>query len=175
MANPRPPQRPVKRDLIDFDVFSPLTVGRMLRGTDMLRELMRDHRSREKNGHDPRCRGPTRAAPHRHQVLPRRDRDVSAGTARLAGGRGPARERDRSVRRHSPSRPNAVFSEEWIDLAGQMMPQARFEQLCDADRVGADRFGRQVASRHSSRFMTSMPKTNGRGLSGLIKSTLTRM
>ena len=125
---------PVKRDIIDFDVFSPLTVGRMLRGTDLLREL---------------CETTDRAksivtiggAEIRRVLLRKGIRFYEAGIEMYL--------QERLVRRIEQARQHgvedatalrvddqAVWSEEWVDLAGQMMPEARFDTLCDQIESG---------------------------------------
>jgi hypothetical protein len=126
---------PVKRDLINFDVFSPLTVGRMLRGTDMLRELMEttDRSKKMVTIHGAEVRRVllrTGIKYYRGGIeMYLRERLVSCVEKARQEGRG-------DLAGVLAVAPDAIFSEEWIDLAGQMMPQARFETLCDSIESG---------------------------------------
>ncbi|MGI9455160.1 MAG: DUF4954 family protein [Aeoliella sp.] len=119
---------PVKRDLIDFDVFSPLTVGRMLRGSKTLREL-NDATDRSKpfvtiNGADVR-----------RVLLNKGIRFYRAGIEMYLQERLLSRVEKLGIESLRVEK-DAIFSEEWIDLAGQLMPTARFEKLCDAIESG---------------------------------------
>lgn len=122
---------PVKRDLINFDVFSPLTVGRMLRGTDKLRELMEttDRSKKTVTIHGAEVRRVllrTGVKYYRGGIeMYLRERLVS----RVEKGNG-------DLANALAIAPDAVFSEEWVDLAGQMMPLSRFEALCDSIESG---------------------------------------
>ena len=125
---------PHKRDIIDFDVFSPLTVGRMLRGTDVLNQLA-ETTDRAKsyvtiNG-----------AEVRRALLKKGVRFYKAGIEmylqeRLLRRIEQAREQGTADSDALKPEGDAVFSEEWVDLAGQMMPEARFNALCDRIESG---------------------------------------
>lgn len=121
---------PHRRDLIDFDIFSPLTVGRMLRGSAQLKERM--------DATDRGVKFVTIGGAEVRRVLLRtgikyyragiemylQERLVSrVELARQAGNQNLAS----SLAVDS----QAVFSEEWIDVAGQLMAQARFDALCE--------------------------------------------
>ena len=120
----------VKRDIIDFDVFSPLTVGRMLRGTATLKAFME---STERSVKFVSIEG----ADVRRVLLRTGVKNYKAGIEMYL--------LEKLVTRYEKAKESgndnlatafavnseAVFSEEWIDLAGQMMPQSVFEKLCD--------------------------------------------
>ncbi len=116
----------VKRDIIDFDVFSPLTVGRMLRGTEKLREA-------SESTDTAKSIVTLDGAEVRRVLLRKGIRFYKAGIEMYLQER--LLSRFEATGAKDPSRrlvveDAAVFSEEWIDLAGQMMPQSRFERLC---------------------------------------------
>ncbi len=125
---------PVKRDFIDFDVFSPLTVGRMLRGTDILREA--SETADKAKSHV------TIGGAEIPRVLLRKGiRFYKAGIEMYLQER--LVHRIEQARKHGMEettalRPveQAVLSEEWIDVAGQMMPEARFDAICERVESG---------------------------------------
>jgi hypothetical protein len=126
---------PVLRDVLCFDVFSPLTIGRMQRGAALLSQLQE---STDKNVTSVNINGAEvkrvllrmgakryTAAVERYvleQVFHRLEKKIAAGTKRLkdamaADGR-------------------AVFSQDWVDVGGQLMPQGRLDALCRAISSG---------------------------------------
>ncbi|MBN1854159.1 MAG: DUF4954 family protein [Pirellulales bacterium] len=126
---------PVRRDIIDFDVFSPLTVGRMLRGSEILRNLMEttDRSKQFVMIHGAEVR----------RVLLRTGIKYYRGgiemylQERLVSRIEIARRNGMNdLAKSLAIAPDAVFSEEWIDLAGQMMPQSRFDLLADRIESG---------------------------------------
>ncbi len=121
-----------KRDIIDFDVLSPLTVGRMLQGKIILEELSKTT-DRSKSVIT------IKGAEVRRVLLRKGARFYKAGiemylqerlVSRLEAGEGTNEHESLSVAE------SAVLSEEWVDLSGQMMPLKRFEQLCDQIESG---------------------------------------
>jgi hypothetical protein len=125
----------LKRDRISFDVFSPYTVGRMMRGSARLKELQ-DSINREietvtvsgaevqrvllRSG-----RKFYRSGIHMYlldKVVDHIDQALQAGAETL------------SQALASPT--DAAFSEVWIDLGGQLMPRARLDALCAAIESG---------------------------------------
>lgn len=118
----------VKRDRISFDVFSPLTVGRMIAGSDRLKELM-DNTDKSVDtvtisGAQVKrvlLRGGIkhyRLGIHSYlleKVVSRIERAIEQG----GGGLGKA----------LAASPGAVYSEKWVDIGGQMMPVRRLEDL----------------------------------------------
>ncbi len=123
---------PQLRDIIDFDVLSPLTVGRMLRGLQKLRESSEStDRSKAVVTID--------GAEVRRVLLRKGMKFYEAGIEMYL--------QERLVDRIEKARgqngasldvcKDAVFSEEWIDVAGQMMPWGRFETLCERVESGA--------------------------------------
>jgi len=124
-----------RRDLIDFDVFSPLTVGRMLRGTAHLQELMKTT--------DRSVKTVTIEGTEVRRVLLRTGiKYYRAGIEmylleRLVSQIEQAREAgNQDLASSLAVSGQAVLSEEWVDLAGQMMPQKRFETLCERIETG---------------------------------------
>jgi len=127
---------PVRRDLIDFDVFSPLTVGRMLRGTARLQELLKTT--------DRSVKVVTIEGAEVRRVLLRTGiKYYKAGIEMYLQERLVSRvEGARHVENQHPPYGSlavdsqAVFSELWIDLAGQLMPEKRFDTLCKQTETG---------------------------------------
>ncbi len=126
---------PNRRDLIDFDVFSPLTVGRMLRGTARLKELMKTT--------DRSVKVVTIEGAEVRRVLLRTGvKYYRAGIEMYLLERLISRvERAREAGNQNLANclsvdSQAIFSGEWIDLAGQLMPQDRFETLCARIETG---------------------------------------
>jgi Domain of unknown function (DUF4954)/Domain of unknown function (DUF6819) len=136
----------VKRDRISFDVFSPLTVGRMIAGSDRLQELQ-DNTDKSVDtvtisGAQVKrvlLRGGLkhyRSGIHTYlleKVVSRIERAVGEG----GGGLGEA----------MAASPDAVYSEQWVDIGGQMMPRQRLEDLYAAVESGriADLAGFEAA------------------------------
>jgi hypothetical protein len=127
---------PHRRDLIDFDVFSPLTVGRMLRGTARLQELM--------DTTDRSVKVVTIEGAEVRRVLLRTGiKYYKAGIEMYLQERLVSRvERAHRVGNHHQAigsltvDSQAVFSDQWIDLAGQLMPETRFDTLCEQIETG---------------------------------------
>ncbi|MBC8873703.1 MAG: DUF4954 family protein [Planctomycetes bacterium] len=126
----------VLRDRISFDVFSPLTVGRMMTGNARMKQLQEDtDRAVEIvniNGADVKrvllrtCQKFYRSAIHMYlldKVLSRIERAVERGERSLSAAFAPS--------------PDAVFSDAWVDIGGQMMPRKCLDDLCEAIESGA--------------------------------------
>ena len=119
----------VRRDLIHFPVFNPLTVGRMLNGSAKLSRLHDETPRTTKivtvDGVEVR-RVLLRTGIKYYQAgieMYLLERLVSRiEFARAAG--------ENDLRRTLAVDDAAVFSEQWLDLAGQLMPHTRFDQLC---------------------------------------------
>ncbi len=125
---------PVKRDVISFDVFSPYTVGRMIRGMQILKEYQ-DKTDRKVDAvavHGAEVKRVflrTGQKYYRRGVLMYLAEKVVARLER-------AFDRGQPVAESLKSSPDAIFSEEWVDLGGQLMPQARLESLTSAVETG---------------------------------------
>jgi hypothetical protein len=126
---------PHRRDRIDFDVFSPFTVGRMLRGTARLKGLM--------DTTDRSVKVVTMEGAEVRRVLLRTGiKYYRAGIEmylleRLVSRVERARETENQNLASSLAVPKqAVFSADWIDLAGQLMPWERFDTLCEQIESG---------------------------------------
>lgn len=126
---------PDRRDLIHFQVFSPLTVGRMLHGHERLKKLMESTPKAVKNvtieGAEVR-RVLLRTGVKHYQTgiemylqerliarieQARRDGQTDLGAALVVSG-------------------EAVLSDEWVDVAGMLTPLARWERLLDRLEAG---------------------------------------
>ena len=119
------------RDVLCFDVFNPLTVGRMARGADALAKLQesvdRSVASVNVGGADIK-RVLLRMGAKRYggaverylleQIFNRLERKLPDGEARLSEVFAPDSK--------------AVYSFEWLDIAGQLMPCGRSDKLCQA-------------------------------------------
>ncbi|MGI9429614.1 MAG: DUF4954 family protein, partial [Bythopirellula sp.] len=128
-------QGSVQRDLIHFPVFNPLTVGRMLQGSAKLTKLHEETPRSTKvvtiDGAEVR-RVLLRTGVKYYRAgieMYLLERIVSrVEQARAAG--------ENDLNRALAVDDAAILSEQWIDLAGQLMPGARFDQLCRALAAG---------------------------------------
>ncbi len=118
----------VLRDRLSFDVFSPLTVGRMIAGSDRL-EVLKDNT--EKSVDTVTISGAQvkrvllrggikyyRSGIHSYlleKVVSRIERAVEQGGAGLSQA--------------LAASADSVYSERWVDIGGQMMPAKRLEDL----------------------------------------------
>jgi hypothetical protein len=125
----------IKRDRISWDVFSPYTVGSMLRGMRVLQELQE---KTDRSVPAVAIGGATvkrvflRTGLKQYRraalmyltdtIIARLETAAPEGTDALAG-------RIRSA-------PNAIHSERWVDIGGQLMPAARLEALVGAIESG---------------------------------------
>ena len=117
------------RDRISFDVFSPLTVGRMIRGAARMKDLL-DTTDRKVdlvhlNGADVKRillrtgQKFYRSAIHMYlldKVLARAEALIEKPGLSLADA--------------FAVKDEAVYDEQWVDIGGQMMPQKRVNDLC---------------------------------------------
>ncbi len=124
-----------QRDRLSFDVFSPFTMGRMLRGMAVLEEL---RQKTDKSIDSVTVKGAEikrvllRSGQKYYRtglqmylldrVVRRLEQGLTAGAASARAALTPTDE--------------AVFSEEWLDLAGLLLPQARLESLWQAIESG---------------------------------------
>ncbi len=126
---------PVRRDILCFDVFSPLTIGRMLRGAATLAQLQEatDRKVSTVNvGGVEIKRVLLRTGVKRYTAAVERYL-LEQIVNRLARGfeRG-----DGSLRQIFAAAPNAVYDLDWVDVGGQLMPKKRLEDLCQAVVAG---------------------------------------
>jgi hypothetical protein len=125
----------VRRDLIHFPVFSPLTAGRMLRGIEKLHKL-------EENTPRSVKTVTIDGAEVRRVLLRTGVKYYRAGLEMYLLGRVMSRlEAARSqhggdLMAAMAVAPEAVFSEDWIDLGGQLIPRARLDYLYQAIESG---------------------------------------
>ena len=124
----------VKRDRISFDVFSPLTVGRMIRASAKLKELQE---TTDKSVDMVTING----AEVRRVILRSGQKFYRSGihmylldkvVSRLEAGLDAGRSTGEALK----VSPDAVYSEQWLDIGGQMMPADRLNALCDAVENG---------------------------------------
>jgi hypothetical protein len=126
---------PELRDVLCFEVFSPLTIGRMQRGAELLGQLQeatdRSVASVNVGGAEIKRvllrMGAKRytAAIERYlleQIFNRLEKQPTGGKRR--------------VKDTLAVDPRAVYSQEWVDVGGQLMPRNRFESLCKAIENG---------------------------------------
>jgi len=124
----------VKRDRISFDVLSPLTVGRMLRGSARMKELQdttdRKISSVTLNGAEVKRvllrtgQKNYRTAIHMYLL----EKVVSHVEAALVADA-------TSIADAVKVSSDAILSEDWVDIGGQLMPQQR---LCDLAAAAAN-------------------------------------
>ncbi len=124
-----------KRDRISFDVFSPLTVGRMMTGSARMKEVQ-DTTDRSVdmvtiNGADvKRVLLRTGQKFYRSAIqmylLDKVLSRIEAGLQRA----------ETSLQQALAPSPDAVLSQSWIDVGGQMMPRARLDAMCVAVESG---------------------------------------
>jgi len=133
-------QGDVRRDRLCFDVLSPLTVGRMIRGSERMKELQ------EKT--DRAVETVTIGGAEMKRVMLRSAQKtyrtainlylLEQVVARLedAGQKGGA-----SPAEALAVSPKAVLDEQWVDIGGQLLPKARLDALCEAvEKEGANGF-----------------------------------
>ncbi len=122
-------RRGLKRDRFSCDVFSPLTVGRMLRGMKLLHDYQQNtERSVDAVAHKgmeiKRVFLRTGQKNYRRATqMVLADKIVARVETQLAHGAS-------SLRQALASAPEAVGGESWVDIGGQLMPAQRLEQLC---------------------------------------------
>lgn len=121
---------PEKRDIISFDVFSPYTIGKMIKARQQLHDLQQ---ATDKSVDEVSVGGAIvkRLILRTSQKYYRtgiemflRDKLVERAEMALEAGRDP---RDRLA-----VSPEAVYSLDWVDLGGQLMPQQRLNALHQA-------------------------------------------
>jgi hypothetical protein len=124
---------PLLRDIVCFEVFSPLTVGRMVRGAALLTKL---HDSTDRNVASVNVGG----ADIKRVLLRMGAKRYTAAIERYLleqiALRLERRLGDGGLREVFAADPSAVFSDEWLDLGGQLMPRDRLENLCRAIAAG---------------------------------------
>jgi hypothetical protein len=119
----------LKRDRVSCEVFSPLTIGRMLRGLKLLHDYQQTtERSVDAVAHQgveiKRVFLRTGQKNYRRALqMALAEKVVDRVETRLAAG-------GLSPPEALASPPHAVYSESWVDIGGQLMPAHRLEQLC---------------------------------------------
>ncbi len=124
-------RRGVLRDRISFDVFSPLTVGRMIRGAARMKELL-DTTERtvdlvNLNGADVK-----RILLRTGQKFYRSAISMYLLDKILARAESCLNQPERSLAEAFAVNETAAYDEEWVDIGGQMMPRCRLDDLCAA-------------------------------------------
>ncbi len=142
---------PVLRDILCFEVFSPLTVGRMVRGAEQLTRLQgsveRSVASVNVGGADIK-RVLLRMGAKRYTAAVERYvlEQIFLRLERKCGDGG------KSYRDALAADPKSVYSFEWVDVGGQLMPRDRLESLCESIRSGQiDTTERLQQSLHDAR------------------------
>ncbi|MBN2376371.1 MAG: DUF4954 family protein, partial [Sedimentisphaerales bacterium] len=121
----------IKRDLINFEVFSPYIVGKMIKANDALKKLQdeTDKSVEEVSVGGALVRRPilrTGQKFYRNGIeMYLMEKTFEKMESALAGGL-------TKIQTALANDGGALYSEEWVDICGQLMPQARLEQLHDA-------------------------------------------
>ena len=122
-------RRGVLRDRISFDVFSPLTVGRMIRGSDRMNELLeKTERSVDLvnlSGADVK-----RILLRTGQKFYRSAISMYLLDKVLARAEACIAQPGRSLAVVFAVADSAVYDDEWVDIGGQLMPRRRLDELC---------------------------------------------
>ena len=127
---------PVKRDIISFDVFSPYLVGQMIRAKETLERLQHetDRSVEEVSVGGALVRRPILRTGQKYyrngievylyeKVFERVERAAGTGIDNFSTA--------------FAADPDAVYSERWFDIGGQLMPEGRLHCLEDAIEAGA--------------------------------------
>lgn len=121
---------PVRRDVLCFDVFSPLTIGRMQRGLQLLEQLQEQA--------DRAVETVTTGGVTIKRVLLRTGRKRYAAyidrylLEQLVGRLEDRIGSGHSIRDAVAADESAVYSAEWLDVGGQLLPRERFERISNA-------------------------------------------
>jgi hypothetical protein len=126
---------PTTRDILSFEVFSPYTVGRMVRGVALLailQESVDRSVSTVNTGGVEIKRVLLRTGVKRYAAAVERYL-LEQVFKRLSLGldRG-----EDSLQRIFAAHPGAIYSPDWLDIGGQLMPRERLEILCRAVITG---------------------------------------
>jgi len=125
----------IKRDRICFDVFSPYTVGKMIKATAVLKNLQQttDKSTEEVNVGGTRVKRPILRTGQKfyragiemyllEKVFDKAEKNLQAGTKNIADA--------------FKTDADAVYSPCWVDIAGQLCPQRRLFDLWEAIENG---------------------------------------
>ena len=140
-------QGPVKRDRISFDVLSPLTVGRMLRGSAVLEQLQK---TTDKSIDTVMVKGAEikRVFLRTGQKYYRRGINLYLSDKIVTRVRGAIDRGVHTLHDALAASPEAVYSEEWLDIGGQLMPRQRLLDLYQDIETGSiadvDALGRRL-------------------------------
>ncbi len=128
-------QGPLRRDRITFDVFSPLTVGRMMTGTKRMHDTLEQT--------DRAVETVTLSGAEVKRVLLRTGQKFYRAAIQmylldkvLARAEAAVNQPDRSLADTLATSNDAIFDEHWVDIGGQMMPRHRLDDLCTAIEDG---------------------------------------
>ena len=144
----------VKRDLITFDVFSPYTVGKMLRASAQLKQLQD---ATDKSIEEVSVGG----AMIRRPILRTGQKNYRTGiemylleTAFNRAEKGLSNGGLDAILTALQPDPDALYTDEWVDIAGLLMPRQRLAQLHDQIESGkidsADALNIALASIHQA-------------------------
>ncbi len=137
-----------KRDIISFDVFSPYTVGRMIKAGERLKKLSEntDKSIEEVSVGGAMVRRPILRTGCKYYRIGIEMYLLGKLVERLAGSS--------TLSEALSAADGAVHSEEWVDIGGQMMPRQRLSDLEDAVEDGSistvDDFAKASAKIHES-------------------------
>ena len=127
---------PLKRDIISFDMFSPYSVGKMLKGTEELKKIQdaTDRSIEEVSVGGALVRRPILRTGQKfyrtgiemylsEKVVEKCVQTFAGGTSNTTEAMKPKAE--------------AVYDEKWVDICGQMMPAKRLIRLQEAIEAGS--------------------------------------
>ena len=125
----------IKRDRISFDVLSPFTVGRMIQGSDILSKLRKET---DKSVDSVTINGAT----VKRVLLRTGEKFYRTGIEiylleKIARRVEQAVADGRSFVEAFQVAEGAVYSEEWVDISGQLMPRKRLDSLTDSVMNGS--------------------------------------
>jgi len=120
----------VKRDIICFDVFSPYTVGKMIKASERLKHLQE---TTDKSIEEVSVNG----ALIRRPILRTGQKQYRTGTEmylleKVIEKVEQGIESGKKLRGSFAAGADAVYSSDWVDIGGQMMPEKRMLDLEDA-------------------------------------------
>lgn len=120
-----------KRDILSFDVFSPYTVGKMIKASSILKTIgdTTDRAVELVNINGAQMK---RVLLRTSQKFYRTGIEMYLLEKVLAKGEAAAEGGIEKLRKAFATDKDAVYSEEWVDIGGQLMPKQRILNLMDA-------------------------------------------
>jgi len=125
-----------KRDIISFDVFSPYTVGKMINASETLKDLQQ---TTGKSVEEVSIGGALvkRLILRTSQKYYRIGIEVYLLEKLIQRLEHALSDTNGSIQQALAASPDAVYSQQWVDIAGQLMPRKRLCDLEDAVEAGS--------------------------------------